>query len=90
MKKPKIYLDMCCFNRPYDDQMQLRIQFESTAKLTIQSLIVKGYINFVWSYVLEFENAKNPFMEKQSTILAFKQFASEIILPNTIIEETAG
>ena len=85
----KIYLDVCCFNRPYDDQTQLRIQLESAAKLMIQSLIVEGHINFVWSYVLEFENAKSPFPEKRDTILAFKRFASETILPNPEIEETA-
>ena len=51
MKKAKVYLDVCCFNRPYDDQAQPRIQFESAAKLMIQSLIVDEQIEFVWSYV---------------------------------------
>ena len=27
----KIYLDNCCFNRPFDDQTQLRIKLESEA-----------------------------------------------------------
>ena len=89
MVKTKVYLDICCFNRPYDDQTQRRIQFESAAKLMIQSLIVEGHINFVWSYVLEFENAKSPFLEKRNTILAFKRFAGECILPNPKIEEIA-
>jgi predicted nucleic acid-binding protein len=89
MKKEKIYLDICCFNRPYDDQTQMRIQFESAAKLLIQSLIVEGHISFVWSYVLEFENAKNPFPEKRDTILAFKRYANEVVLPNQEIEEAA-
>ena len=79
MTKLKLYLDVCCFNRPYDDQTQQRIQFESVAKLMIQSLIVDGDIDFTWSYVLEFENSKNPFLEKRNTILAFKQYASEIV-----------
>jgi len=25
----RIYLDMCCFNRPYDDQTQTRIHLEA-------------------------------------------------------------
>lgn len=29
----KIYLDNCCYNRPYDDQSQVRIQLETQAKL---------------------------------------------------------
>ena len=89
MKKAKIYLDMCCFNRPYDDQTQQRIQLEAVTKLMVQSYIVERHIDFVWSYVLEFENAKNPFLEKQNTILAFKRFACEIVHPNPVIEETA-
>jgi hypothetical protein len=26
-----LYLDMCCFNRPYDDQVQTRIKLETAA-----------------------------------------------------------
>ena len=29
----KVYLDNCCYNRPYDDQSQLRISLETQAKL---------------------------------------------------------
>lgn len=35
----KIYLDMCCYNRPYDDQSQLKVVMETQSKLYIQSLI---------------------------------------------------
>lgn len=35
----KIYLDNCCFNRPFDDQSQIRIRLESEAKLKIQEEI---------------------------------------------------
>ena len=34
-----VYLDNCCYNRPYDDQSQLRISLETQAKLQIQSMI---------------------------------------------------
>ena len=30
-----IYLDVCCLNRPFDDQSQPRIHLESEAILTI-------------------------------------------------------
>ena len=29
----KVYLDNCCYNRPYDDQTQLRIELETKAKI---------------------------------------------------------
>ena len=32
----RIYLDNCCYNRPYDDQSQMRVFLESQAKLHIQ------------------------------------------------------
>ncbi|MCL2360498.1 MAG: hypothetical protein FWC73_01635 [Defluviitaleaceae bacterium] len=87
MDKPKIYLDMCCFNRPYDDQTQQRIQFEAVAKLMVQSFIVDRQIDFVWSYVLDFENSKNPFAEKRNTILAFRPFAVDIVHPSPSMKQ---
>ena len=61
----KIYLDNCCYNRPYDDQSQLKIQLETQAKLKIQHDIKQGDYKLVWSYVMEYENSNNPFEEKR-------------------------
>lgn len=71
MAKHKIYMDMCCFNRPYDDQQQTRIHLESLAKLHLQQMIVNGKLDFVWSYILDYENSKNPFVLKKETINKF-------------------
>lgn len=35
MKPYKIYLDVCCFNRPFDNQTQERIQLETEAIIQI-------------------------------------------------------
>ena len=35
----RVYLDNCCYNRPYDDQSQLTISLETQAKLQIQKMI---------------------------------------------------
>lgn len=51
----KVYLDNCCYNRPYDDQSQLRISLETQAKLQIQSMIRNREIELVSSYVLMYE-----------------------------------
>lgn len=67
----KIYLDNCCFNRPYDDQQQERIHLESLAKLYIQQLIVDKRVDFVWSFILDFENSKNPYTIRKDTISKF-------------------
>lgn len=35
----RVYLDNCCFNRPYDDQTYIRVSLETQAKLYIQDKI---------------------------------------------------
>jgi len=42
MKIDKVYLDNCCFNRPYDEQANISIRLETEAKLYIQEEIKKG------------------------------------------------
>lgn len=64
----KIYLDNCCFNRPFDDQSQIRIKLESEAKLKIQNKIQEGSLELVWSYIVEAENEANPFEERKRAI----------------------
>lgn len=54
----KVYLDNCCYSRPYDDQTQNRIRFETQAKLQIQKCISEGKLELVSSFVLRYENSK--------------------------------
>ena len=67
----RIYLDMCCYNRPYDDQTQTRIALESQAKLHIQSMIKEGRYDLVGSYALDYEVSRNPFDMRRSSIQSF-------------------
>jgi len=68
----KIYLDNCCFNRPFDDQKQLRIKLETEAKLDIQERIVQGKLELAWSYILDLENEANPFEQRKLAIKDWK------------------
>jgi predicted nucleic acid-binding protein len=70
-----IYLDNCSFNRPFDNQKQIRIRIETEAKLYIQEQIIKGKLQLAWSYILDFENAANPFLERKETINNWKKYA---------------
>ena len=70
-----IYLDNCCFNRPFDDQKQIRIRIETEAKLFIQSGIAEGKFSLAWSYMLDYENSANPFPERKETIANWKNRA---------------
>ena len=68
----RIYLDNCCFNRPFDNQTQVKIRLETEAKLYIQQEIINGRYDLVWSYILEFENKMNPFITRRKAILEWK------------------
>lgn len=69
--KPLIYLDNCCFNRPYDDQSQLKINIETLAKLKIQEAVRDGKLLLTTSYVLVAENTANPSSTKRTDIQSF-------------------
>ena len=49
----KIYVDNCCFNRPFDDQSQLGVRLEAEAKLKIQEDVRSGNCEIVWSSMLD-------------------------------------
>ncbi|MGD0518403.1 MAG: PIN domain-containing protein [Thermoguttaceae bacterium] len=71
----RVYLDNCCFNRPFDDQSQARIRLEAEAKLEIQQRIKGRKIELAWSYILEHENQANPFEERRDVIDGWKKTA---------------
>ena len=79
----KIYLDNCCFNRPYDDQSSLRIRLEAEAKLKIQEEIRGGTYTLIWSYILDYENSNNPFKERKRQIAGWKKYAITDIQEST-------
>ena len=60
MKKILVYLDNCCFNRPYDVIDSMIIKIETISKLAIQDEIRAGKIELAWSYMLDYENDSNP------------------------------
>lgn len=37
----RIYLDNCCYNRPFDDQAQLCVCLETVAKLAVQLMMAE-------------------------------------------------
>lgn len=68
----KIYMDVCCFNRPYDDQGQDRIRLEAEAVMAILYNCQKGHWSLVGSDIIDFELGKtqNPIKKLKATILA--------------------
>ncbi len=85
MNRLLIYIDNCCFNRPYDDFSSITVYMEAEAKLIIQDLVKNNNIDLVWSYILEFENSANPSTERKESILAWKKMAKINVLENNNI-----
>jgi hypothetical protein len=72
----KVYLDNCMFNRPFDNQANLRIRLETESKLHVQERIKLGDLKLVWSYILDFENSQNPFAERKQTIAKWQKLST--------------
>jgi predicted nucleic acid-binding protein len=70
------------FNRPFDNQAQIRIRLESEAKLYIQEKIKNKVIGLVWSSILEIENSQNPHDERRIAIQKWKAFSTIKIVEN--------
>jgi predicted nucleic acid-binding protein len=82
MENKTVYLDNCTYNRPFDDQSQLRISLETQAKLYIQSLIRSNKIDLIYSYVCFYENYINPFENKRLSIFEFSKYAKYFVGEN--------
>lgn len=85
----KIYFDMNIYNRIFDDQAQMRIRFESMAIDILFELVEKGRYNLVWSFILGYENSRNPFVERRLHINSISTLCSEIIKPDAGIKSMA-
>jgi predicted nucleic acid-binding protein len=73
----KIYLDICSYSRPFDDQSQMKIRLETEAKLCIQSAVKENKYLLLWSYMLDFENSVNPYEDNKKAISVWKNIARE-------------
>ncbi|MEK6682637.1 MAG: PIN domain-containing protein [Nitrospirota bacterium] len=64
----RLYLDICVYNRPFDDQRQTRIVIETLEFLYLLSMAEKGEITLVNSFAIEDENSKNPYANRKDII----------------------
>jgi predicted nucleic acid-binding protein len=67
----------------------MRVRLEAEAKLCIQEHIRSGTLELVWSYMLDFENAANPFEERRTTISGWRQYATQDVEATAMILQRA-
>lgn len=68
----RVYLDMCCLKRPFDDQLQARINVEAMAVEAILQACRMGGVELIGSDTLRFENSRNPNQQR-------KEFATQVL-----------
>lgn len=71
----RVYLDNCCYNRPFDDQDQLNVRIETMAKLAVQFLMAENAVEYVWSDILTLEVSRNPSLQRRRRIMSWQSGA---------------
>ena len=71
MEKLRIYMDNCCYNRPFDDFTIGKNALEANAKLFIQSLVKYRSIALYYSFMSQIEIDDSPIDERKAYILDF-------------------
>jgi len=71
MKHLRIYLDNCCYNRPFDDLNVKVIRNEAYAKMYIQSQVKFGGLELVYSFMSLLEIEDSPFLENKRQIMSY-------------------
>lgn len=83
----KLYLDMCVYNRPFDDQRQPRIIIETQIFIILMEMISENRFDLINSFALEYENSKNPNIENMLKISDFLGYSTNYIFYDESILE---
>lgn len=79
----RIYMDVCCINRPFDDQTDERIRLESEAVLSILKRCLFEW-TLISSEAIDYEISKTPDVERQRKAERIMSISREKI----IVDET--
>lgn len=88
MAKPyRIYMDVCCLNRPFDDWGQERVRFEGEVVLAILKRVRAKEWQLISSEAIEaeLERLSNP--EKLTSIWQLLSFATTTVMLNPQIDQ---
>ena len=78
----RIYLDNCCYCRPFDSPTNIRIILEAQAKMAIQSMIVERRIELAASSFINYEISHKEDKESRDSILLFVEKNAKSFLRN--------
>lgn len=84
---PTVYLDLCCYNRPFDDQLQPRVHLEAEAVLAIVQRVGSAAWELVGSAVLKAEARANPDADRRKQVLDLMESAAwELAVDRAVLE----
>jgi predicted nucleic acid-binding protein len=85
----RLYIDLNCFNRLFDDQRQRRIRTETEAVFATLSRVIEGKDSLIWSWVMSFENAKHPKPDRREEIALWENRAAVVVALDAGVEKRA-
>src|ERR1035438_5260663 len=85
----KLYLDACCLNRPFDDQLQTRVRLEAEAVLSILEMAEAGELEIIGSDIIDDELSQMPDNERREKVELFLALASSQVALTLAIEQRA-
>ncbi len=75
----RIYMDVCCLNRPFDDQTQQRIRLEAEAVLLILEHCQSGDWQLIGSEAIHFEVRRIPDEERRQKVTLLVSLAGSVV-----------
>ena len=85
----KLYLDVCCWNRPFDDQSQNRVRLEAEAVLSILELAQADEVEIISSDIIGDELSEMPDRERREKVELLLALAAARTALTPAIEERA-
>ena len=84
-----IYLDVCCLNRPFDNQAQERVRLESEAVLLILTRCQSREWLLLGSEAIDTEIAQLPDAERRERVTLLASLAMTKVIVSELFEERA-
>ena len=85
----RVYLDNCCYNRPFDDQTQTKVRVETICKLAVQLMMATRKVEYAWSSTLDYEVSRNPFPKQRKAVARWRKGAAVRVLATDEIKTRA-
>jgi hypothetical protein len=80
----RVYMDLCCLKRPFDDQAQPRNHLESEAVLALLSA-PRDRVEFLRGAALDLENEQNPVAPRAAKVGTWLQGLALMELPDAAL-----